>query len=403
MRQTEENLNKVTLPVTSAFPAPAPAPAIHISAAAADTAPSTTHYPESTADATATAAARWPGGVMVDKLGRFETTVASLTRTVERLAHERNNDKDEIVGLKAEIKAVNKRLAERGVDLKTERKMDMWKQRVDGHLDTLGRQLASTQAEREGAKANAQALTSVMDEFRSFKAEARRETDQFATMFSELRSSIIEMQGELASQASHFRMVSQRSDEATDEVRVASTRQRHDKRVVERLADEIERLQGEVRAVRAASNHRPSSTHDGGGRNGGGGGGGGGRRLLVDEEQPPSSYASPMHGRSRTGGGNRGAHSGSGNGGGGGAVTVSTPNNAMLQVPEVVSFETLKRRWALRREQDADESTLDSFDLTLDASRIIRRGAPRVDLIADTSANNSFIEPITPVKQRGAE
>ena len=35
--------------------------------------------------------------------------------------------------LKAELRAVNKRLSERGVDLRTERKMEMWKQRVDGY------------------------------------------------------------------------------------------------------------------------------------------------------------------------------------------------------------------------------------------------------------------------------
>jgi hypothetical protein len=52
----------------------------------------------------------------------------------------------------------NYRLAERGVDIRTERKMEMWKQRVDGHLSTLGQRLESDVGERAESKANASAL-----------------------------------------------------------------------------------------------------------------------------------------------------------------------------------------------------------------------------------------------------
>lgn len=50
----------------------------------------------------------------------------------------------------------------------------------------------------------------------------------------------------------------------------------------------------------------------------------------------------------------------------------------------------------MHRAADADESTLSNFDLTLDASKIIRRGAPRVNLLGANESMRS--EPVTPLK-----
>ena len=245
--------------------------------------------------------------------------------------------------------------------------MEMWKQRVDGHIDSLARQISASSGEREGVRANAAALVTMMDEFRAFKSETRREVDQFSSMLGDLRGQIIELQGDVAAQTSHFRLISQRADEATDEVRVASTKQRHEKRVVERLADEIERLQSEIRNLKLHVNTESSRS-----RNGNGGGGGGGGWAVA---QTPDRRGS--------------------GGGGDGEATTSTPvgrRRSPRSPPEVATFETLKRRWALHQAADAD-STMDSFDLTLDASKIIRRGAPRVNLLGADESMMS--EPIT--------
>lgn len=182
-----------------------------------------------------------------------------------------------------------------------------------------------------------------MDEFRAFKSETRREVDQFSSMLGDLRSQIIEIQGDVASQTSHFRLVSQRADEASDEVRVASTKQRHEKRVVERLADEIERMQSEIRSLRShingytrgSTSRYDRHTHAGGG--GGGGSGGDGGMLLGDGGSP---VVPPRWGNTQSPGG-------VGRGMDGSSASTSTPvaGRGGRSPPEVATFETLKRRW----------------------------------------------------------
>eukprot|EP00040_Diaphanoeca_grandis_P043016 m.8463 g.8463 ORF g.8463 m.8463 type:complete len:357 (-) comp6872_c0_seq1:92-1162(-) len=263
---------------------------------------------------------------MLDRVLESEQTIQALVNTVQVLRNERSQQEEKLISMQVQLNHVLQRLDERGVDLTTEQKYGTWTHTVDLKLKHLTESANTSFRDTSVAKSQAQALDTLSDELRRFKAGVRKELDSVAAQMSALRTSVTSLQGDVSTQAMHFRHVSAKSDEAFDQMSDHKSRHREILRRVQQNSEEIEVLMEEVSRVRKEIARGYDTTKP---------------------ESRKTASSTPKRN----------------------PFTSASPDNMQDDFP---SFETLKRRWA-RRKSNENDRPLDDLDLTLDKSRIIQR------------------------------
>eukprot|EP00039_Didymoeca_costata_P005035 m.77887 g.77887 ORF g.77887 m.77887 type:complete len:281 (-) comp12645_c0_seq2:142-984(-) len=188
--------------------------------------------------------------VVLDKFSSMSLKIEQLTRHVDELMHDKEEKTKEISRLTATLKEVSDRLRDKGVHLRTERKIQSWQQTIETKLDALmGRAMQQDNSAAERVT-HTQAIRALSDEFRMFKMDTRREIDMLSSQIGDLRSTLAKFHAEIAAQGSRVRLVDQSVEDAVYELKCSGGRLQSERDKSRHLEQEIENLRHEISSLR---------------------------------------------------------------------------------------------------------------------------------------------------------
>eukprot|EP00058_Branchiostoma_floridae_P015050 XP_002600538.1 hypothetical protein BRAFLDRAFT_70081 [Branchiostoma floridae] len=185
--------------------------------------------------------------LLSQKLEMQSKVIETLKRTVENLERDRDQQKSKVkdlendlrvlndrlsergVDLQTEMKmerwcnhpvfvspddlrVLNDRLSERGVDLQTEMKMERWRREVAAEVQTLQGELQNVRRARDGERYGSDGVSALSRELHESKRFLQEECESLRREIEGMKTRIVKQEVDLATQISQTRDISRRQD-----------------------------------------------------------------------------------------------------------------------------------------------------------------------------------------------
>ncbi|XP_064625709.1 myosin-2 heavy chain, non muscle-like [Lineus longissimus] len=180
-----------------------------------------------------------------DKVEAQNRELASLKKTVRKLEKERDQYHKDIMEMKGDLNSVRDRLAEKGVDLQTERKMEEWKRNMIGEVHDLQTELQRYKGREEDRQYGESQIGALSREINELRLFTRDECEAIRRDIETTKTRIVRLELELASAVTDNKELTRRHDRMDRTFRdVSDTQMNHSKDFNKTLEDrDFERLQ----------------------------------------------------------------------------------------------------------------------------------------------------------------
>ncbi|XP_035699520.1 spindle assembly abnormal protein 6-like isoform X1 [Branchiostoma floridae] len=150
--------------------------------------------------------------LLSEKLEMQSKVIETLKRTVENLERDRDQQKSRVKDLENDLRVVNDRLSERGVDLQTEMKMERWRREVAAEVQTLQGELQNVRRARDGERYGSDGVSALSRELHESKRFLQEECESLRREIEGMKTRIVKQEVDLATQISQTRDISRRQD-----------------------------------------------------------------------------------------------------------------------------------------------------------------------------------------------
>ncbi|XP_066299508.1 uncharacterized protein [Branchiostoma lanceolatum] len=150
--------------------------------------------------------------LLSEKMEIQSKAIDTLRRTVENLERDRDQQKSKVKELENNLRAVNDRLSERGVDLQTEMKMERWRREVAVEVQGLQQELQNVRRAWDGERYGSNDVSVLTRELHESKRFLQEECEALRREIEGMKTRIVKQEVDLATTISQSRDISRRQD-----------------------------------------------------------------------------------------------------------------------------------------------------------------------------------------------
>ncbi|XP_074642325.1 uncharacterized protein LOC141899741 isoform X2 [Tubulanus polymorphus] len=154
-----------------------------------------------------------------DRIDCQNQEIENLQRSLRRVENERDQNSREMDMLRDEMRSINRRLTERGVDMETDKKLDRWKRETDTELNRLQTQLTRYRHLEDEKYTSENQFSSMTREIQDMKRYAKEECDGLRRELETMKSRLVRVELELASIATDNKDLSRRNERIEKSIR----------------------------------------------------------------------------------------------------------------------------------------------------------------------------------------
>ncbi|XP_019620488.1 PREDICTED: myosin-2 heavy chain, non muscle-like [Branchiostoma belcheri] len=182
--------------------------------------------------------------LLSEKLDLQTKVIDTLKRTVENLERDRDQQRSKVKELENDLRVVNDRLSERGVDLQTEMKVERWRREVAAEVQGLQQELQNVRRARDGERYGvSEGVTALSRELQESKRFLQDECEALRREIEGMKTRIVKQEVDLATSISQARDISRRQDHVDKAVKSLQENHRSQSHDTSRVsADQSETL-----------------------------------------------------------------------------------------------------------------------------------------------------------------
>ncbi|XP_077981400.1 uncharacterized protein LOC144436474 [Glandiceps talaboti] len=160
-----------------------------------------------------------------DKIEQQGRLIENLSRQIQSLEKDKDQMSNQLTKYEDKLRAMDQRLSEKGIDLQTERKIDMWKREVKTELYDIRTQLQSKRYNQDDDK-----VASVQRDFRDSKRQLEEENDALRREIESLKTRLLSHEVDIKSQLADTKDMGRKLDRLDKNVYNMSDSQRRQSR-----------------------------------------------------------------------------------------------------------------------------------------------------------------------------